>query len=325
MTETQRTPEGMSSKPRIKPADAEDGRPVSISARLGRLQFHYSGKFRVLQIADIQDGPKVSKDTITLIEASLDATRPDLVIFSGNQIAGYDPAFADSFRKRRWCNEPIAESALNHTRALVRKAIGQFTEPLAARGIPWAVTYGNHDFQCGLSNAELDGIYREFPGCVNPPSETLPNQIAYTCGAGGAVQTLSGATGSGEPGTFALPVMDVDHTRNVLGLVILDSGDYVHGGGFGAPSPAALAFLNAVPDRIGAKSMVFQHMPMPQEYCPIPDLLILAGGKVEPRCLLRELGMPPGFKLLNVLHLAVLPQLLKAAEVFDGTSLRTEP
>ena len=101
MTETQRTPEGMSSKPRIKPADAEDGRPVSISARLGRLQFHYSGKFRVLQIADIQDGPKVSKDTITLIEASLDATRPDLVIFSGNQIAGYDPAFADSFRKRR--------------------------------------------------------------------------------------------------------------------------------------------------------------------------------------------------------------------------------
>ena len=60
MTETQRTPEGMSSKPRIKPADAEDGRPVSISARLGRLQFHYSGKFRVLQIADIQDGPKVS-------------------------------------------------------------------------------------------------------------------------------------------------------------------------------------------------------------------------------------------------------------------------
>ena len=187
----------MSSKPRIKPADAEDGRPVSISARLGRLQFHYSGKFRVLQIADIQDGPKVSKDTITLIEASLDATRPDLVIFSGNQIAGYDPAFADSFRKRRWCDEPIAESALNHTRALVRKAIGQFTEPLAARGIPWAVTYGNHDFQCGLSNAELDGIYREFPGCVNPPSETLPNQIAYTCGAGGAVQTLSGATGSG--------------------------------------------------------------------------------------------------------------------------------
>ena len=68
-----------------------------------------------------------------------------------------------------------------------------------------------------------------------------------------------------------------------------------------------------------------QHMPMAQEYRPVSDLLILAGGKVEPRCLLRELGMPPGFKLLKALHLAVRPQLLKAAEVFNGTSLRTEP
>ena len=64
----------------------DDERPVSISARLGRLQFHRSGKFRVLQLADIQDGPKVSKDTIRLIEASLDAARPDVVIFTGNQI-----------------------------------------------------------------------------------------------------------------------------------------------------------------------------------------------------------------------------------------------
>lgn len=272
MTETQRTPEGMSSKPRIKPADAEDGRPVSISARLGRLQFHYSGKFRVLQIADIQDGPKVSKDTIALIEASLDATRPDLVIFSGNQIAGYDPAFADSFRKRRWCDEPIAESALNHTRALVRKAIGQFTSPLASRGIPWAVTYGNHDFQCGLSNAELDGIYREFPGCINPPSDALAKQTVYMCHKDGSPAATNGEetdapiSASTIPGTFALPVMDVDCTRNVLVLVLVNSGDYAHGGGFGTPSPETLAFLKALPEHIGAKSMVFQHMPLPEYY-----------------------------------------------------------
>lgn len=250
MTETQRAPEGLLSQPRIKPAELGDDRPVSISARLGRLQFHHSGKFRVLQIADIQDGPKVSKDTVALIAASLDATRPDVVIFSGNQIAGYDPAFAKSFRKRRWSEDSIPESALDHARGLVRKAIGQFTAPLADRGIPWAVTYGNHDFQCGLSNAELDGIYREFPGCVNPPSDVLPKQTAYDC----------------EPGTFALPVMDVDCTRNVLGLVLVDSGDYVHGGGFGTPSPEALAFLKALPERIGAKSMVFQHMPLPEYY-----------------------------------------------------------
>jgi hypothetical protein len=250
MTETQRAPEGLSAKPRIKPADAEDNRPVSISARLGRLQFHSSGKFRVLQVADIQDGQKVAKDSIRLIEASLDATRPDLVIFSGNQIAGYDPAFAGSFRKRHWSEEPIRESALDHTRDLVRKAIGQFTDPMVKRGVPWAVTYGNHDFQCGLDNSDLDAIYREFPGCVNPPSSVLADQTIYSC----------------EPGTFALPVQDAERTHNVLGLVLIDSGDYAHGGGFGTPSTEALKFLRTVPERIGAKSMVFQHMPMPEYY-----------------------------------------------------------
>ncbi|OZG59846.1 Calcineurin-like phosphoesterase [Bifidobacterium myosotis] len=259
------------SKPRIKPADAEDDRPVSISARLGRLQFHNSGKFRVLQVADIQDGPKIAKDTMSLIEASLDASRPDLVIFSGNQIAGYDQAFAGSFRKRRWSDDPVSDTALAKTRELVRKAIGQCVGPLVKRGIPWAVTYGNHDFQCGLDDAELDAMYREFPGCVNPPRQweasdargvvpgesgaikgvgPLPDQVVFAC----------------EPGTFALPVMDAERTRNVLGLVLVNSGDYAHGGGFGTLSADALRFLRELPERIGAESMVFQHMPLPEYY-----------------------------------------------------------
>ena len=140
----------------------DDERPVSISARLGRLQFHRSGKFRVLQLADIQDGPKVSKDTIRLIEASLDAARPDVVIFTGNQIAGYDDAYRDTFRKRQW--EPARRGKIERTRAKVRVGISAFLQPLIDRGIPFAVTYGNHDAQCGLSPAELDALYREFPG-----------------------------------------------------------------------------------------------------------------------------------------------------------------
>ena len=270
MTENQRVPEGVSSKPRIKPAEAGDTRPLSVSARLGRLQFHHSGKFRVLQIADIQDGPKVAKDTIALIEASLDAVRPDLVVFTGNQIAGYDSAFAATFRKRRWSPRPDdgqgdaddvdAQATKEHTRELVRSMIARFLAPLIERKVPFAVTYGNHDFQCGLDNAELDAIYREFPGCVNPtpgveadvlPARTLlPDQVVYPHAAG----------------TFALPVVDTAHTRTVMGLVILDSGDYAHGGGFAAPGDDALAFLTRVPSMLGARSMLFQHMPLPEYY-----------------------------------------------------------
>ena len=39
-----------------------------------------NGKFRVMQIADTQEIPAVSPDTIKLIAAALDAEKPDLVI-----------------------------------------------------------------------------------------------------------------------------------------------------------------------------------------------------------------------------------------------------
>ena len=89
--------------------------PLSISARLGRLQFHLSGKFRVLQCADVQDVPKVSSDTIRLIESACSAVRPDLVVFTGNQIAGYEKVFSSTFTRRRWQkseNMPDCDSCL---------------------------------------------------------------------------------------------------------------------------------------------------------------------------------------------------------------------
>ncbi|WP_033494117.1 metallophosphoesterase [Bifidobacterium biavatii] len=261
-----------------------EGRPVSVSARLGRLQFHNSGKFRVLQLADIQDGPKVNKDTIKLIEAAVDAARPDLVVFTGNQIAGYDPAFADTFRKRHWT--PAKPGNLDHTRELVRGMIATVIDPLVKRGVPFAVTYGNHDFQCGLDTHELDAIYREFPGCLNPPPEPddsdelhphafpqprtvpqsgLPDQLVYP----------------GETGTFALPVMDTDRTRAVLGIVVVNSGDYSAEGGYGKPSTRTLGFLRSLPSRIGAKSLVFQHMPLPQYYGLLKPVEANASGAIQ--------------------------------------------
>ncbi|MFT8788790.1 MAG: serine/threonine protein phosphatase [Bifidobacterium psychraerophilum] len=294
-----------------------EGRPhadqVSVSARLGRLQFHNSGKFRVLQLSDIQDGPKVSPDTISLIAAACDASRPDLVVFSGDQIAGYDAAYARTFRKRRWGtgwdgvyaagrsvsnwvgnalqgmsgNQPAvpedglaeieglnanpayedAEGEREHdyarTRDMVRHSIAQFLEPVIARGIPFAVTYGNHDFQCGLDTAQMDAIYREFPGCLNPESTAArPDQPRSQPGSGLADQVIYAC----EPGTFALPVADVSGSRNVFGLVILDSGDYAKTGGYGVPSRAGLAFLAQLPRLLHTKSIVFQHIPLPQFY-----------------------------------------------------------
>ena len=293
MTETQHAPEGLASRPRIRPAEAGDTRPLSVSARLGRLQFHHSGKFRVLQVADVQDGPKIAKDTIALLAASLDTVRPDLVVFTGNQIAGYDAAFAATFRRRSWDDESAEgedadahAAALGRTRAMVQGALTQLFAPLTERGVPFAVTYGNHDAQCGLSVAQLDAMVRQFPGCLNPePPADGADDSAVTAGTGASggndgnddiditVIRRDGIGGLADqhgivcaPGSFVLPVADAEHSQHVISLVVLNSGDYARGGGFAAPDAASLSFLRQVPGLVHAPSLVFQHMPAPEYY-----------------------------------------------------------
>lgn len=269
MTETQHVPEGLSGKPRIKPAEEGDRRPVSVSARLGRLQFHNSGKFRVLQVSDVQVGARASQDTVALIAASLDTVRPDVVIFTGNQIAGYDPAFAETFTKRLWSTREGSDEALARTRRKVHDVIAQFLAPLIERGVPFAVTFGNHDFQCGLTNAQLNDIYRTFPGCLNPSSSAGATEPSDDFGRD--AQVKSGALSDQTiipfaPGTFAMPVRGPEGAADVLALALLDSGSYAQGGGFAPPDHEALAFLQTAPRRTGAKTMLFQHMPLPQYY-----------------------------------------------------------
>ena len=289
-------------KAKVGAGQSEDNRSLSISARLHRLQFHTSGKFRVLQLADIQDGPKISADTIRLIESACDAARPDLVVFTGNQIAGYDPAYAETYRKRRWATNwdgvyavrrnimrgfssgANANSADSHaakherredldeeyaahikkTKELVTKSITQFLQPLIDRDIPFAVTYGNHDFQCGIDIPQLDEIYRSFPGCVNPDMGKSASAEEIRESAGSLLTKQSVITC--QEGTFSLPVLDQDGEITVLGLTVLNSGDYAREGGYGHPSKKALKFLRTSPTKIGAKSMIFQHLPLEQYY-----------------------------------------------------------
>ena len=289
MTELQHA--AKATRPRIQPAEEGDRRPLSVSARLGRLQFHQSGKFRVLQFADIQDGPKVSKDTISLIEASLDATRPDLVIFNGNQIAGYDSAYALTSRKRRWDARPASASseasgeryaaALEHTRELVRATIEQLVHPLADRGVPWAVTFGNHDFQCGLDNDEIESICREFPGCINPErAADGTTGIAVKHGVKHDVGDMEQDFGLPEqpviacaPGTFALSVTDVDRTYDVMAAqsqqLQQDRQDEQDSPREPRKTPSTLP------------CMVFQHFPIEQYYRLLKPVAATAARAIE--------------------------------------------
>lgn len=98
--------------------------------------------FKIMQIADTQEGAKVSPDTIDLINAALDRENPDLVVYSGDQIWG--------------------KTSFNGSREKVTKVLDTLTKPVRERKIPFTVCFGNHDRQVGLTNEEQFEIYKSF-------------------------------------------------------------------------------------------------------------------------------------------------------------------
>jgi len=209
------------------------------------LRFNSDGTFRVLQMADIQDGPNVREDTIRLIEAAIKKTHPDLIVFTGDQIRGYDPAYIDTFLRRRGEQPGTHIRAVTEIEAKIRgikrhpftkalleqpptddnwmiDGIGTDSPKLVKRNKrdgrngsankleSWAqsiATYGNHDFQCGILADEQDDIYREFSGCMNPVAGSSPLAL--------------------EPGTFAIPIEASDGSgRIAMSVMMVNSGDY---------------------------------------------------------------------------------------------------
>jgi hypothetical protein len=105
-----------------------------------------NGKFRILMIADTQEGKNVSSDTIKLIESALDRSEPDLVVYSGDQIWG----------KRNF----------KGNKSEVKRVLSELTHPVRDRHIPFAVCFGNHDRQVGLTNEEQFDIYKTLDGFI---------------------------------------------------------------------------------------------------------------------------------------------------------------
>ncbi len=184
------------------------------------LEFREDGTFHVLHITDLQEGVHPKKDTLRLLHALLDTAKPDLVILTGDQLKGYSPAF-------RLLGKESVQNTLH-----------MLTEPMEKRGIPYAVTFGNHDLQCGLSNEEQAAIYRSYPYCICPAEE-------------------QGA------GTFYLKIRNSSGAE-ALRFYLVDSGNKTVHGQYAPPSKEVLMWLKGLLLEDQVPSMVFQHIPLPE-------------------------------------------------------------
>lgn len=115
-----------------------------------------------MQIADLQEIPAISPDTLKLMNAALDREKPDLVVFTGDQIKGYGITFRGGDRKKK-----------------VEDTLHRLLEPVVRRNIPFAPLFGNHDGQVGCTNQEQMQIYQRYEQCFGMDDPALPGCGTY--------------------------------------------------------------------------------------------------------------------------------------------------
>ncbi len=120
------------------------------------LQFNANGEFKILQIADMQDGFPMKLITKNLIKKAVETENPDLIVLTGDNI-----------------NSTAGESIT------YASAINEFMSILDGYGIPVAAVFGNHDAEGKITRAQQMEVYEKYDCFVGCAGEDMGN---YTCG-----------------------------------------------------------------------------------------------------------------------------------------------
>ncbi|MFC5647902.1 metallophosphoesterase family protein [Paenibacillus solisilvae] len=148
-----------------------------------KLKYRPDGTFHILQFTDmhIKDGFEAEKDvqTLALMQHMIADQQPDLIVLTGDVISSYD---------------------VEDQEGTFRRAIAGVVQS----GIPFAVIYGNHDSEKGITRQQLNGILAE---CASNMSEDGPEDIH---GIGNYILTIEGSAAEADAAL----------------LYFFDSGDY---------------------------------------------------------------------------------------------------
>ncbi len=102
----------------------------------------------------------------------------------------------------------------------VAKTITALLEPVTRRHIPFAVTFGNHDRQVGISNADqFNDIYKSLPGCIGEQAEGIPG------GGSSAVELVVHMV---LLATVFKPFLDQPITNDALNMIGIESKGYLY-------------------------------------------------------------------------------------------------
>lgn len=114
-----------------------------------------NGKFRILCFSDAHGVYDFDKRVVRDIDAITENTKPDLVLFLGDNV---------------WRDGAENAQTLRHFMSAIVK-------PLNERNIPWAHVFGNHDAERGFKIKDQQAIYETIEGCL---SQAGPEDISGT-------------------------------------------------------------------------------------------------------------------------------------------------
>ena len=219
-----------------------------LHAQKPELKFGADKTFKIVQFTDVHWIYNDSRSDIAgeRMNEVLDAEEPDFVIYTGDLIFG----------------KPAKESLL--------KAL----EPVITRKIPFAVTWGNHDDEQGMSRQELFDLIKD-----------IPNNLTST------VQGITGVT------NFVLPVKSADGKKESAVLYVFDSNSYSTlpkkvVDGYGWIALNQIDWYTKTSKELTAKnggqplpSLAFFHIPLPEYHEAVLDeKAYLVGTRKEVAC-----------------------------------------
>lgn len=207
---------------------------------MNSLKFN-NGKFKIMQIADVQEDIPVNPDTIKLIDLALEKEKPDLVVFTGDQIQGYSTCYLKDAEKK------------------VEQCIDAFLYPLVKRSIPFCFTFGNHDDDCRVEKAKQVSMYNKYDNCVMGDDEDRFEEGTFS---------LKIKDSLGEKNIFALYLLDTGKMQK--------NGAYAP---IKPETVEWLKMQKSKNGYLPA--MLFQHIPFPEYYDVIEKCSMFKKGAVE--------------------------------------------
>ena len=111
------------------------------SAGKETLKFHLNGEFKILQFTDthINTSARSNLNSFEVIKTVLAIENPDLVMLTGDIIIQEDPT--EGYRL--------------------------LSQIFDAAKVPWAIVFGNHESERGISRKQLSTLVEKIPGCLN--------------------------------------------------------------------------------------------------------------------------------------------------------------